>query len=264
VTWPRELVLLIGQVSRRSSRGKRLLARLIAGRVPAGDVRYTDRRGLVKAADLGDDMELAGFLGIPTLVLPAEVLSAVSPGDRVVDVGANVGLVTGELCAVVGATGEVWAFEPLPRNLARLEALKADNGLDQLRVFGFALGAGDGRLPLHLPAAGHSGWGSLTKDWDIDADLEVDVRRLDDVLGSRSIRLLKIDVEGNEERVLSGAEETLRTSRPIVICEIADRWLRAAGSSETALVGHFKDLGYRVGSRRPAGRPWWDAVLLPD
>lgn len=181
-----------------------------------------------------------------------------------VDVGANVGLISGELCRLVGETGEVWAFEPVPRNLARLAALKKDNGLDQLRLFPYALGAASARLPMRLPTEGHSGWGSFTKDWEIATELPVDVRRLDDLIGLRPVRLLKIDVEGYEDRVLAGAEETLRVSRPIVICEIADRWLKAAGSSEPALIAHFRNLGYRIASRRPADRPWWDAVLLPD
>lgn len=261
---PRTIVSLIGRLSRRSPRGKRPLAGLLSGRVPDGSFRYRDRSGLIRHADLGDDMELAGFLGIPTLVLPAEVRAAIRPGDRVVDIGANVGLVSGELCRLVGESGEVWAFEPLPRNLARLEALKVDNDLSQLRILPFALGASSGTLRLGLPADGHSGWGSITKDWDISAGVDVEVRRLDDVLESSTVRLLKLDVEGYEDQVLAGAEVTLRAARPIVICEIADRWLKAAGSSEAMLLAHFADLGYRVASSRPADRPWWDAVLLPD
>jgi FkbM family methyltransferase len=262
--WSRPLVSLVGRVSRYSPRGKQLLAKLLAGRSGDREFRYRDRRGLLRRADLADHLELAGFLGISTLAIPAEVRKAVRAGDLVVDVGANVGLVAGELCHLVGPTGEVWAFEPLPRNVARLQELKDDNGLDQLRVFPYALGADPARLSLRLPTGGQSGWGSFTKDWDIGDTVEVEVRRLDDVLGSRPVRLLKIDVEGYEEQVLSGAEQILRSSRPIIICEIADRWLRAAGSSENALIARFTDLGYRVATRRPAGMPWWDAVLLPE
>jgi hypothetical protein len=46
----------------------------------------------------------------------------VKPGDRVVDVGSNVGIYTEQLARCVGPRGEVYAFEPDPTNYARLAA----------------------------------------------------------------------------------------------------------------------------------------------
>src|SRR5262245_51422994 len=48
--------------------------------------------------------------------------SMVSPGDWVIDVGANVGHYTAKLSRLVGASGRVIAFEPVPRTFELLTA----------------------------------------------------------------------------------------------------------------------------------------------
>ena len=219
---------------------------------PAGEVRYRDADGYVRLADLHDRMESLVFVGRHRL--PSAVVAHVRPGDWVVDAGANVGSVAGQLCRAVGPNGLVWAFEPIPRNVERLAALADANELGQLAVFDCALGSSRGTATIKLPGAGGSGFASFTASWIREGGLEVRTERLDDLTcgleGRRPLRLVKLDVEGFEPQVLEGAVETLRRWHPLVYCEFNDVILRDAGSSSRRLLDAFARLGYEV------ARPW--------
>ena len=257
-------VATLGRLTRRAQQRNRLgrvgagaVKRLAAKVASTGEYTYRDHNGHLMEADLADYMERAGFFGVhgaPVLRLMRELLS---PGDWAIDAGANVGLVTSDMCAAVGPGGAVWAIEPLPRNVARLEAFKAANRLTQLRVFDGALSSDEATALLQLPAsAGASGWGSLLTPWPTSGAVAVRTWRLDDLVlpeGDRPLRLVKIDVEGAEPRVLAGAEGTLRRHRPLVVCEFNDVLLRHDGTSSEALLGLFAGLGYRPAE--PLGRP---------
>lgn len=50
-------------------------------------------------------------------------------------------------------------------------------------------------------------------------DIEIEVRRLDDVLGDRKVTFIKMDIEGSELAALHGAEQIIREQRPkLAIC----------------------------------------------
>jgi FkbM family methyltransferase len=144
----------------------------------------------------------------------------VRPGDTVMDVGANLGLVTLQLAALVGSDGLVHAFEPNPAMFELLTQTLERNAARNVRLHTYALGLETGRLPLMFPE-GHAGLGSLISDarpgW---RRVEVDVRPLSEVvaeLGVGPVRLLKIDVEGFEAEVLGGARAWLLSSPPDAI-----------------------------------------------
>ena len=236
-----------GNVARRFlPRGRTRLARFLAASAGNRSIPYRDVWGLRRVADLGDVMEAMSFVGIRPL--PPNVAKLIRPGDWVVDVGANVGLVTAQLCHLVTRKGAVWAIEPLPANVARLEELKSLNDLTFLRIIEGALTSHTGKETLRLPASGGSAHPSLTKSWDTGATLQVPSWQLDDLVfespHSRRITFLKLDVEGSEPRVMAGAGRTLREMRPLVYCEFNDILLRDAGSSSPDLLRRFRALGY--------------------
>jgi FkbM family methyltransferase len=137
---------------------------------------------------------------------------AVRPGDVVWDVGANVGVYTGQFCQWVGAGGMVVAFEPFADSCRRIQERLPQ--CPWLRVENVALGETDtqGRLV--------TGESSVENHIESDADtrngvtgsVAVAIRRGDtvcDLLG-RVPNVIKIDVEGFEEEVLNGMGATLR------------------------------------------------------
>jgi FkbM family methyltransferase len=271
---------LVGAISRRAlGRGwvgwrtagvtKRLIPRLVAGQT----LDYRDTSGHIHEADLSDPIELAGFFGAHSPGLLRKLATLLSPGDWAIDVGANVGIVTSRMCALVGARGLVWSFEPLPRNVDKLEALKRRNRLDQLSVFPIALSASDATAILRLPASGGSAYGSFVAPWEAASEIEVPTDSLDHVVADlghagRRIGLLKIDAEGAEPQVLAGAFRVLKEMRPVVLCEFNDYLLQAAGTSSDALLSRFAEWGYVLGGQwgrkhRSLGGHTVDIVLTP-
>ena len=58
----------------------------------------------------------------------------VRPGDRVLDIGANLGIVTLPMAMAVGERGAVHAFEPNPVMQEHLERSLRRNGLNNVRL----------------------------------------------------------------------------------------------------------------------------------
>jgi hypothetical protein len=70
----------------------------------------------------------------------------VKPGDRCIDVGANVGVHTVRLARLVADGGEVIAIEPDPDVVTRINRNIGLNGLTNVRVIGAAAGQRAGLL----------------------------------------------------------------------------------------------------------------------
>lgn len=228
-------------LSRASGRGVRRLARYVASH----ELPYVDISGYRRFADIHDHIELEGFLGIGRL--DPCVAQLIHPGDWVIDIGANVGLITSQMCRLVGPRGSVWAVEPIPRNIQRLHELANLNLLPQLKIIEGALSNVTGEASIRLPTGHQSGWASFTASWITGGSLPTPTWRLDDLVGPDSgrIRLIKLDVEGFELQVLAGATRTLNSMRPHVMCEFNDIVLKDAGASSKELLRVFAELGYR-------------------
>ena len=144
------------------------------------------------------------------------------PGDTVVDIGANCGLVSVLVAGLVGSRGAVHAFEPQPSLVDLLERSAKINRYDHLHVHRVALSDRDGELSLTIPSD-NSGAASFSCDYDDDSfeSLVVPVKRSGaylEQLGVGPIRLMKIDVEGHEAVVFAGASSLLESdARPEMI-----------------------------------------------
>jgi FkbM family methyltransferase len=167
------------------------------------------------------------------------------PGDVALDIGANIGVVTMLMSRLVGRTGRVHSFEPNPFAVDFLRASLERNEVTNVDVHQIALGAAEAVLPLVVPP-GHLGNASFMHPADIGATIQVPVRRLSDVLesaGLTSIRLAKLDVEGYEREVLSGARPFFESVRPDAI--ITECWSLESAQGE-ALAQDLRDLGCDV------------------
>ena len=185
---------------------------------------------------------------------PAEtkfIASAVKPGELAVDAGANIGYHALHVAKLAGKDGFVEAFEPLTAIGDALEASIAENGFgERMNVRRMALDERPGTLRLrHAPRTINFGGAYLAPDSAIPADHtdeSVTAVRLDDVIGDRLCRFLKIDVEGAEPRVLRGALNTLATGRPVILSELHERQLRlVSNAGADDFIAQMSALAYR-------------------
>lgn len=163
----------------------------------------------------------------------AAILEAVlKPGGVFFDVGANIGVYSGWAARIVGPTGRVYAFEPVPSTRQYLQEFLEMNNLENVSVVPSAVGRGTGSIHLYC-RPGASGLASAVKTSAPDIqEIEVSLTSLDEhasLAKTRVPQLLKIDVEGYEFEVLRGARQILCASHPpAVIFETeADHHTRA-------------------------------------
>lgn len=157
-------------------------------------------------------------------------------GDWFIDIGANVGLVTLTGASQVGPKGRVLAFEPNPRAAQRLEANIQLNNLTNIDVLKVALGAEDNVAM--LDASLQHGTGSLRTDRGVPVPLRRGDAFVSGIPDDAWV-FVKVDVEGYEQRVLSGLSRFLTRNRVAFLIEITDAWLREMGGSAETL---FRDL----------------------
>lgn len=157
--------------------------------------------------------------GVYDLTVSELLARLIRPGDRVVDAGANIGYMTVLAARAAGPQGSVTAFEPHPE-LFRILRSNADETAKRpsapITLRNVALGETAGRATLVIPDAmstndGIAHLGTATTAGE--RAIEVELTTLDDELGTDSIGVLKIDVEGFEAAVLKGARRALTERR---------------------------------------------------
>ena len=140
--------------------------------------------------------------------------AAAISGTRVVyDVGANVGYYSVLASKALGRTGHVIAFEPDPQNIAFLRRHLEMNGIENVQVVEAAVSDHCGEAMFQQEPSRYMGGLSQSGTLPVRT-LSVDELIRSDAFPSPDV--IKIDVEGAEQQVLSGAEQTLRSRHPFV------------------------------------------------
>ncbi|WP_238987513.1 FkbM family methyltransferase [Roseovarius dicentrarchi] len=136
---------------------------------------------------------------------------------HVIDIGANVGNHALFFATRMHAA-RVLVIEPTPLALAPLMANVLINHLEG--VIDLSL------LGVGLSDRSQAGFGMKRHDRNLGATKmfegkgDIDVHAGDDLLGSETPDLIKIDVEGMEMKVLSGLRQTIATHRPVILIEV--------------------------------------------
>lgn len=156
------------------------------------------------------------------------------PGDNVVDVGANIGNHTFYLASL---RCNVDAFEPDVSLTDAMTKSAVSNGFgDRVIIHPVALG--------DTPAVG-----SLVRDDQrnigrqrvvaAEGDRErISISPLDSIDVRRPVRAMKIDVEGMEGQVISGARQILVEDRPLMYVEAASRDALSAIARALSVLGY--------------------------
>jgi FkbM family methyltransferase len=168
------------------------------------------------------------------------------PGDVAIDAGANVGALTVPMARCVGHQGAILAFEPQRVVFDFLANNLRLNGLTNVVPHRRALGAQSGtvRVP-RLDYAEVDNFGGVALGEPGDGE-DVELVTIDSLALPR-LRLLKVDVEGMECQVVTGARATIERFQPALYIEND----RAEHSRQ--LISLLFDLGYRL---------WWHITPL--
>jgi len=141
----------------------------------------------------------------------------IEPGMVCIDIGANIGYFTVIMSRAVGESGKVYAFEPDETNFSLLQKNLELNECKNVIPERLAISNVRGRTELFVDRINFGGH-SLERKGKIFSTQDVPVSSLDYWLGSRQkVDFAKIDVEGEEAKVLEGMEGILGESPSIVL-----------------------------------------------
>ena len=187
--------------------------------------------------------------GLIDLVVAEAIARLLDPGETALDVGANIGQMTGLMALVCGEKGRVLAFEAHPvvagelrDNVGRWKALGAQA---KIEIQELAVSDAAGEVKFSSGKAWEENRG-IAKVISNDSEGEGQVFTvpsvaLDDILPSGSqVGLCKLDVEGHEDAVLRGCKRLLSERR---IRDIAFEDLDYANSKLPPI---FHEFGYTI------------------
>jgi FkbM family methyltransferase len=158
-------------------------------------------------------------------------------GDVFYDIGAHVGFHSFVGALLVGPAGRVFAFEPNPLNQECIRKQISENPHLPVSIVPYAIFDHSG--PVRFRAAENSSQGCIRED----GEWTVEGRTLDCLLDNGTLpppAVIKIDVEGSESAVLSGAVRLIADHRPVVLCDYND------GTTLDMVRQHLGPLGYEI------------------
>jgi FkbM family methyltransferase len=220
-----------------------------------GDRVTVTRGGINWELDLGEGIDFSIYiLGAFERSSIAAYSKVVMPGGVALDIGANIGAHSMPLARLVGAEGRVIAFEPtkyahakLARNVALNPELAARVGTEQLMLTDTAVGVPAPKLYSSWPLKDTAGSKHGTHLGVLADTTGASATTLDEYVRRHRLArvdFMKIDVDGNECRVLRGAADTLARFHPDILIEFMPYGLDEAGESFPQLLQLLMSAGY--------------------
>ncbi len=207
---------------------------LIFNRLFGTSIRKVKRRGILWELDLVEGIDFSIFIfGLFEKETSQAIRRLVTNNSIIIDIGANIGAHTLPMAKLVGKKGKVYAIEPtkyayskLTKNLLINKSLSKRVQSDQIMLIN---NDGKGKVkdlysswPLSVRSKDekrhsvHQGvLRSISGAEENTLDSYVSINNI------TSLDLIKLDVDGNELDVLSGANNILKNLRPVIIMELA-------------------------------------------
>ncbi len=174
--------------------------------------------------------------------------SFIKPGMAVADIGAHIGYFTVQAADLVGARGQVYAFEPDSRNFALLSRSISANRFAHVRIEQKAISNRVGIETLFLDRSNLGNMSFSARNISADAfggSVKVSTVTLDGYFSGLLLDIIKIDVQGAEGLVFEGGKETLAK----VSAVLAEFWpfgLRNMGTEPRAFLEMFQRAGFSL------------------
>lgn len=167
------------------------------------------------------------------------------------DIGANVGYFS-MMAKAINANIKVYSFEPNPTNFQQLLINIEENNFSDIHVNSNCISDYIGTVSFSIPPINESGWGRITNE-NINANnftkinsnsLTLDSLDAENFFHIKPPLFIKIDVEGNELRVLKGAISFIKKYQPIICIELNEPILNDCKTSSSEIIRFMKELNY--------------------
>lgn len=138
------------------------------------------------------------WLGFYERKMKSYLVNVINEGDVVLDLGAHVGYYTLIASKLVGKSGRIFSFEPLPRNLAFLNKHLQLNNVNNVVVYDSAVGHKKGFFTMNINSP-------VAAKLDENGTFKVNVLDLTSMLENKEIDfpdVVKMDIEGEERFLL--------------------------------------------------------------
>lgn len=181
----------------------------------------------------------------------------------ILDLGANIGLTT-LYYKKLYPSSKIVAVEPLPINFQLLEKNMFENQVERVTLENFAISSREGSEEMFLDSSDdkwYSTAGFNPGGWSGDQESErivVETKPLSYYLETYSPQLVKMDIEGAEERAILSAKDSLSKASIYLI-----EFHPIEGQGMDEIVKTFEEVGFRI-SVSKGGRnvPWHKAKGL--
>jgi FkbM family methyltransferase len=174
---------------------------------------------------------------------------------RFLDIGANMGFYSLALAAE-STNLFVTSFEPQPNVFKKLQKNIELNDLQhRIKPINMGLGNQKDELTMYVPkftGTGGASFKNLHEDEGDAVEIKVPVDTLDS-LETGEIDLIKIDVEGFELSVITGASTLVARSKPTIMAELLRKWMKPFGHSPQMFLEYLDGLNYRCFAINPDG-----------
>lgn len=189
----------------------------------------------------------------------------VKEGDQVLDIGANYAYFSERLSGLVGKTGKVYAFEPIPFTYDVCKKVLQHFNCSNVELYKLGVGEKNEKVTFHIPqvdfgaiSAGQAHIGNRNNDQGTPNDLytfkkhqEVDceIVSIDHFLLNKlsGVSFIKMDIEGAEYFALKGMKDTLQKFRPVILIEIVPFFLEGFNVDLSEFRNFIeKELGYKI------------------
>jgi FkbM family methyltransferase len=234
-------------------------------------IDYTTEDGVHLRCRLPDFIQKYVYLfGTWEPDLVAFMRRRLQPGDTFIDVGAHIGYLSTLSSTLVGPHGVVVSIEPGPYTSAALKQNVAMNDLTNIRLVAAAVSDRDGELPLFVGPPNYKSGATTTvassrRTLGRSLGLREQGRVRAAPLGSlvtpeelATARLIKIDVEGAEDRVLAGmlaSVDALAADAELVV-EVMPKWWSDPQLRPIDVLRPFLDRGFHVYLLPADYTPW--------
>lgn len=167
----------------------------------------------------------------------------VKQGDKVIDIGANLGYYTCPLADLVGEGGRVYAVEPVP---VIFSVLKRNVGKRRnVELLNYALGEECRTIEMANDSVASAGYFGTGRNFVSEGELSKDavrftaqMQRGSELFGAmEQIDFIKCDIEGYERVVLPELRPLIEKFHPTVLVE-------TDGESRQQMIEMFTELGY--------------------